>query len=297
MSRSGALAVLLDGSIDYAGLFPPAALAMPDAVARYASYVAGADRAMLGRFVVPSARLDECASAVTALPASLAPHAGAAWRLSALAGAADADSLAAFHAHEGTRLLVDTIEAKAASDVEIAALAAQLGARYTTFVEIPVREDPSALLAAIGAQGLRAKIRMGGVTGDAFPEPAQVLRFLAICVRLGVPFKATAGLHHPLRGEYALTYAADAPRGTMYGFLNIFLTAALLHAGVPSEAAAPLLEERDAASLVVDGDAIHWREHRLSSDDLARTRSLLAGSFGSCSFEEPMHDLTSLRLL
>lgn len=297
MSRSGALAVLLEGLIDYAGLFPPAALAMPEAVARYASYVAGDERAMLGRFVVPVARLDECASAVRALPASISPRAGAAWRLSALAGAADADSLAAFHAREGTRLLVDTIEAKASADVEIAALGARLGARYTTFVEIPVREDPTALIAAIGMHGLRAKIRTGGVTGDAFPEPAQVLRFLDTCVRMGVPFKATAGLHHPLRGEYALTYAADAPRGTMYGFLNIFLVAALLHAGVAPSAAAPLLEERDAASLVVDGAAIQWRGHRLSTDDLARTRSLLAGSFGSCSFEEPVHDLTSLRLL
>lgn len=297
MSRAGALAVLLDGAIDYAGLFPPAALAMSHAVARYAAYAAGAERAMLGRLVVPAARLDECAKAVTALPGPLAPHAGAAWRVSALAGAADADSLAAFHAHEGTRLIVDTIEAKAASDVEIAALASQLGARYTTFVEIPVREDPSALLEAIGSQGLRAKIRLGGVTEDAFPAPAQVLRFLDACVRLQVPFKATAGLHHPLRGEYALTYAADAPHGTMYGFLNVLLTAALLHAGVGPAAAAPLLEERDAASLLVGSDAIHWRGHRLTSGDLARTRSLLAGSFGSCSFEEPLHDLTSLRLL
>lgn len=297
MNRSGALAVLLEGLIDYAGLFPPAALGMPDAVARYAAYVAGAQRAMLGRFVVPAARLDECAGAVGALSGSLAPNAGAAWRLSALAGAADADSLASFHAREGTRLLVDTIEAKAASDVEIAAIGAQLGSRYTTYVEIPVRDDPAALITAIGSHGLRAKIRTGGVTGEAFPAPTQVLRFLDLCVRMRVPFKATAGLHHPLRGEYPLTYAADAPRGTMYGFLNIFLAAALLDAGIERGSVAPLLEERDASSIRVDVAAIQWRDHRLTSADIARTRSLLAGSFGSCSFEEPVHDLTSLRLL
>jgi hypothetical protein len=270
---------------------------MPEAVARYASYASGRDRAMLGRFVVPAARLDECASAVRALPAAVAPEAGSPWRLSALAGAADADSLAAFHAREGARLVVDTIEAKASSDVEIAALGARLGARYTTFVEIPVREDPAALLAAIGAQGLRAKLRTGGVTADAFPTPAEVLRFVGTCVRLRVPFKATAGLHHPLRGEYALTYAEDAPRGTMYGFLNIFLAAALLHAGIATDTVAPVLEERDVSSLRIDQASIQWRGHRLSTDDLARTRSLLAGSFGSCSFEEPVQDLTSLRLL
>ena len=83
----------------------------------------------------------------------------------------------------------------------------------------------------------------------------------------------------------------------MYGFLNILLTAALLHAGVASADAAPMLEERDEASLLIDDASITWRTHRLSADDLARTRALLAGAFGSCSFEEPVQDLTSLRLL
>jgi hypothetical protein len=297
VTRSPAIAALLHGSVDYAGLFPPAGLAMSDAVARYGAYVAGTERAMLGRFVVPAARLDECAAAVNALPTALAPNANMPWRLSALAGAADADSIAGFHAREGARLLVDTIEAKAESDAEIASLGATLAARYTTFVEIPVREDPSALIAGLGEQGLRAKIRTGGVTPEAFPAPATVLRFLVACVRAQVPFKATAGLHHPLRGEYPLTYAADAPRGTMYGFLNIFLTTALLHAGVAPADAAPMLEERDASSLVIDGASMTWRAHRLSADDLARTRALLAGAFGSCSFEEPVQDLQSLGLL
>ncbi len=297
MSRSAALTALLDGLIDYAGLFPPAALPMADAVARYASYAAGAERAMLGRFVVPAARLEECAAAVDALGAPHTPHAAAPWRLSALAGAGDAERLAAFDVREGSRLLVDTIEAKAASTAEIAALAARLGPRYTTFVEVPVQDDPAPLIAAIGAAGMRAKIRTGGITADAFPPPAHVLRFLHACVRQGVPFKATAGLHHPLRGEYVLTYAPDAPRGTMYGFLNIFLATAFLHAGVAPDDVAPLLEERDPRALGIDGGWIHWRGRRLSTEDVVRTRSLLAGSFGSCSFEEPVHDLTSLRLL
>ena len=46
---------LLGGVVDYAGLFPPAALSMADAVAEYAAAQRGADAWMLGRFVLPAA--------------------------------------------------------------------------------------------------------------------------------------------------------------------------------------------------------------------------------------------------
>jgi hypothetical protein len=165
------------------------------------------------------------------------------------------------------------------------------------YVEIPASEDPAPLVAELAARGLRAKIRTGGVTLDAFPPAAHVLRFLSTCARHGVPLKATAGLHHPLRGEYPLTYAADSARGTMFGFLNVFLAAALLYDGADDAEVTQLLEERDPAALLVDGDAIAWRGHTIGAEGIARARAELAGSFGSCSFEEPVQDLAALRLL
>ena len=63
MTRSPAVETLLEGLVDYAGLFPPAALSMRDAVVRYGSYRRGPHQRMLGRFVVPVARLDELALA------------------------------------------------------------------------------------------------------------------------------------------------------------------------------------------------------------------------------------------
>jgi hypothetical protein len=296
MSEPRAITALLDGLVDFAGLFPPAALTMADAVAAHARYVVGAERAKLGRFVVPVARLEELVAAVDALPEEIRPRSNAPWRLSVLAGAADAAALQAFDAAHGGRLVIDTVEAKAETAAAIEALGAALGRRYSLYVEIPLRDDPAALVAAIKSQDFRAKVRTGGVVTEAFPAPAEVLRFLVACVDAQVPFKATAGLHHPLRGEFPLTYATDSARGTMFGFLNVFLAAVLLHARAPREELVALLEERDPGAIRADDAGIRWRGLGVTTAQIAAARATFVGSFGSCSFEEPVRELTSLPL-
>ncbi len=282
-----ALRALLRGLIDYAGLFPPAALSMTDAVANFAAYRASPDAWMLARFVVPVARLAEFGEAVAKHPD------GAPWRLSALAQSADRDTIAAFNARYAGRIVIETVEAKAATPDEVMALA-PLAREATVFVEIPVHHDPCALLAAIHAHGLRAKIRTGGVTAGAFPTAGDVARFLAECARHKVMFKATAGLHHPLRGDYPLTYAPDAPRGAMFGFLNLFLAAAFARHGLPAADIALLLDERDSGAFRFTAEGMEWRGRSLTTAALAETRAQFAVSFGSCSFREPIDDLSAL---
>ncbi len=51
--------VLLRDLIDYAGLFPPASLAMASSVANYDMYSQSEWNWILGRFIVPVARLAE----------------------------------------------------------------------------------------------------------------------------------------------------------------------------------------------------------------------------------------------
>ena len=307
MSPVGPVDTLLAGLIDYAGLFPPAALPMRDAVARYAEHRRGADRAMLGRFVVPAARLAEFTTEVDRLPFG-APTPADPWSLAVLATATDAPMLRAFGATYGGCLTADVVEAKADDVAMIEAIAVAFGSASgsasadasapmaTVYVELPLQADLPLLVAALARLGLRAKVRTGGLTSDAIPVPADLLRFLTCCVRAGVPFKATAGLHHPLRGEYPLTGDADGPRATMYGFLNIFMTAAFLHAGIEASAVAPLLEERDAAAIAVDGTSLRWRHLALTAPALAAFRAASGASFGSCSFDEPVHDLAALHL-
>jgi hypothetical protein len=144
------------------------------------------------------------------------------------------------------------------------------------------------LIKDLAPDGLRAKIRTGGLTPEAFPSSQDIAQFLRQCAQHGVAFKATAGLHHPIRCVRPLTYEPDAPRGTMHGFINVFMAAALLpHAEA-------ILEEADPQAFAFDDDTASWRNHAVMTDDLARVREEFAISFGSCSFEEPVKDLQEL---
>jgi len=269
---------------------------MEAAVANYAGYRAGDDRWMLGRFVVPAARLDELAAAAV----SLLPPAGAEpWPISALLGeeaALDLDRVAAFNAQHRGRAVVDAVELRATTSAEIELVATALAGAtdpLEAYVEVPLDPDPSPLLAAVVAAGLRAKARTGGVIASAIPSSDALARFLVACATLSLPLKATAGLHHPLRAEYRLTYAPDAPRGTMYGFVNVFLASALARAGVDQAGVRAALEERDPTSFAFDDTGVSWRDARIGVADLRAARAH-ASAFGSCSFDEPTTELRAL---
>jgi hypothetical protein len=96
---------------------------------------------------------------------------------------------------------------------------------------------------------------------------------------------------------HRLTYQADSPSALMHGFLNVFLAATFLRAGMTPSVATELLEERSAGAIRFGSDGIEWREHRLNADAIASARQEFSISFGSCSFTEPVDDLQSLGLL
>ncbi len=304
-ARPGAaMWMLLAHAIDYAGLFPPAQLDMPGAVAEYESYLASSDEWALGRFVIPAARLGELAAAeVDTVPKPLGDLQPAR-RLSVVLGtdlAADVARVEAFCASHASDLDVwwrgvDSVELRASTPDAIREAMRVVPGDYERYVEIPTSGDVAPLVRAIRDAGAFAKVRTGGTTVDAFPASEQIARFLVTCLREEVPFKATAGLHHPFRGDYPLTYEPGSACGTMYGFLNVFLATAFLAAGVDEADARRLLEENDPAAVRFGRLDVSWRGHRLPVDRLAAVRSFLK-SFGSCSFREPIDDLAALGLL
>jgi hypothetical protein len=297
-----AIHALLRNSIDYAGLFPPAGLEMSAAAGNYAQYRAGEAAWALGRFILPVSRLSEFeAAAKDHLPIQPAAQP---WQLSALAGpdlARDLDQVKAFNLRPtsvgSAAARIDTLEVKASSVGIIEDTMHRLTGDLQVYFEVPIDQDPTGLIAAIARLGGRAKVRTGGVTRDAFPETAELVRFLSSCIRARVPFKATAGLHHALRAEYRLTYAPDSASGPMFGFLNLFLAAAFLRAGMSEAEAAQVLEETSAQRFDVSEGGISWRDHRLGQDALRGAREDVITSFGSCSFSEPINELEALHLL
>ena len=297
---SPALRVLLQAVVDYAGLFPPASLSMTSAAAEYARHRDGPHMWALGRFVLPAARLEEFEdAAASALPRESARC----WVLSALLGSdleQDVDRVDAFNErHRDVRagaVIVDTVELRAHSPRDVERAGELLDRRFDTYVEIPASDDPAELIDAIARAGAKAKLRTGGVTADAFPTSAQLVRFIKRSVGHGVSFKATAGLHHPWRNEYRLTYAPDAPSGTMFGFLNLLLATAGLHAGLPDADVEALLEERDPTAASFAGDGVLWRGRILPMAALVKARDSMI-TFGSCSFSDPVDALRAGALL
>jgi hypothetical protein len=235
--------------IDHAALFPPASMSLEDALAEDRAARQSPHAELLGRFVVPAARLGE-------LPDDHPPLSVV------LATAADAETVAEADRVEAVELVLDGPRPRSADLVAAYRALQPLGVE--TYFELVLdeswRDSLPAAIGAVAAVGGRVKLRCGGAVT---PSVEQVALVVAACREAGVPFKATAGLHHAVRG------------GDEHGFLNILAATA-----APAGRLEAVLAEEDAAALELDG-----------ADRTVFT------SFGSCSWREPVEDLQELGLL
>ncbi len=292
--------ILTAGLIDYAGLFPPAQLGMDEAVRNYAEYLRWTEAEMLGRFVLPAARLSEFAEAAAGV---LPRGEGAApWSLAVLLTERFRDEIpvvlkfncAHWVDSPAGHAVVDVVEMKANDPAEIQGLKAALPGFYRAFVELPLTERLGELLDATKAAGFSAKIRTGGVERAAFPSADAIVRFMEQCKDRSIAFKATAGLHHIVCSTYPLTYAADSESAPMFGFLNVFAAAVFLTAGASRSDVLAILEERDVRAFGFAEEGMRWRALKATNADIERARAEFAISFGSCSFTEPVEELTHI---
>lgn len=305
--------ILFGGLIDYAGVFPPASLELDAAVAEYRAARLGPHSWLLGRFIITASRLEALGGMLMASMQSGEEP----WAISVILDgevAAAAFAARAFDSEMEPAAQVALLEVAlpteasdgrdrqqafdASAPVVTAALSASAVA--TPFFEIKLDAGwETGLGAAAGAladhrlashRPLGAKLRCGGVVADAFPTPQQVVAFIVECTATDLPFKATAGLHHPIRHF-------DPDLGVMrHGFLNLLVASALARQGVDTAELTQVVEETAPEAFQLSVGAASWRDHTLRGSDLARLREHFAG-YGSCSFDEPVQDLVGLGML
>jgi len=306
------LRALLAGAIDYAGLYPPASLDLPTALDKFFQHQSSPHSWMLARFVVGVDKLSTLASLVAERNGS-----GRSFLLSIVARPAspaadfgeqfgeDLQLIREFQRTAPNGLAVDAVEVKTpvADPIEWlsgfqAAIAPAKTLDAKLFFEVGFTRGWERWIHRLCSEAKEAfgrrtgiKLRCGGVEKWAFPSPAQVSEFLTACRRSGGDWKATAGLHHPLPTDDPATGA------TMHGFINLF-TAALIcqfEKGEPNAARlVHVLEDRDPRSWSFTDDALRWRDFSIQTSSLTTARKHIATSFGSCSFDEPVDDLTAL---
>jgi len=273
---------LLSGAIDYAGLFPPAGLELEAAVKNYASYRSGCDSWALGRFVLPAAKIAEFADR---WPQYVE------WPISLLLGN-DYDTEMRLALDCGFDLSV--VECRPARLEDAVAMRKRMRSDAKLFVESPPDVPLLEAVRAIEDAGACAKLRTGGVTAEAIPGADKVAGFVVGCAQRRLCFKATAGLHHAIRGEHRLTYAEDSASACMHGFVNFFLAAVAAYEGASEARVTSMLSDGDKCNFSATTNELWWCGDRFSVESIQRVRQQFAISFGSCSFDEPIGEMRSM---
>lgn len=314
------LRALLEGVVDYAGLFPPAQLPLDTAFRNYIRYRSEPESWMLGRFIIPAAKLIDLAPLLKQLPPSAAPiplsvlgRGGPTPEEFAAGRRDDLKAISSFERENGTRFSLEAFEVRlaprvidtmpTAPDVNMLSIWSELS-DAELFFEVALDGDwrnalrqSLALILGPAAEGFKTiragiKLRCGGLEAAAFPSSQQIAAVVVACRDALVPLKFTAGLHHPLR------HYNERVKTHMHGFLNVFIAGVLAHRFHLTEGQVQeLLEDEDPAHFRFDDEGLRWRDYRASLGEIRLARQLAVTSFGSCSFDEPREDLRRLRLL
>lgn len=303
---SASLRALLAQTIDYAGLFPPASLALEPAMRNYADYIRTPDAWMLGAFILPVAEFAAAARNLSQFDPQNS------LRLSALGPKTDSgenfhkalpavmDAISSFQKNFAAAASIEQFEMPLPAEVNAETLKLIRSSgdpQLRTFWEAPVEAAERAIKLIADSNRSHAnrklgfKLRTGGVTANAFPPSAEIACVLCCAGTHQVPIKFTAGLHHPVRLFH------DSVQTKMHGFLNVLGAAVLaLEHDWTEKQIAEMLDDEDPAAFSFTHDSFSWRDSSVATERIVEHRELVT-SLGSCSFDEPRDDLHALNLL
>lgn len=316
------------GIIDYAGMFPPAELTLPEAFRNYINYLESEDGWMMSKFVCSVKSFFEIFGKNSDSGKLIHDYHGSRWidfTLIASGGGNSKEFISNLEkecrgikkiiAGHTEKISVDALEVKIQPELvnsfgnhSLKKLLCEADQIINTngltgmriYIEPPINDkyktffSKSAEAAAETChKGGRAgfKLRTGGVTEDAFPSVEQVAYALNVCFENKIQFKATAGLHHPVR------HFNKSVNTKMHGFLNVFGAGILRHANSLSMSELEdIISDETSSGFIFSDDTFYWNDIPADIAKTVKARTEFVRSFGSCSFDEPRDDLKKLGL-
>jgi hypothetical protein len=255
--------MLFASLIDYAGVFPPAGHSLAAATDRYRAAKESADGWILGPMLIRASQLEHYSDEGTQLGLVL-------------------DAPIPDNPHEivqvETRTDATTASERIADITRLAPVIYLESNRPSDLTFLHAIDQSRA-----AGHDVRAKIRTGGASADAFPTSQVVADFIRRCADAGIPFKATAGLHHPVR------HPSDVNDAVEHGFINM-LAAVRCSLSDQPDTTIDCLEETDPTAFDLRTATWQGVGSGVSIESIRR----VFRSIGSCSFREPagyLHDL------
>jgi hypothetical protein len=298
----------LEGLIDYAGLFPPAKLDMASALSEYDEHRNGPYAWMLGRLIVPASRIDELLEFAhaeeEALPLSVIVDAGndpRTW----FANADKTFERISWYDLNVEHIVINALEVPLPPLVsERETYEATIGQAATLVEKYELRDVPVYIepprnnrlaelltntLEAFWRYDVYGKIRCGGLAPEDYPSVDELARYIWSDREYGGGFKATAGLHHPIR------HYNEAAGVTMHGFLNLLFASAFADVDETARLET-ILADTDPTHFAFEAEAIRYGDETCDVDEIEIAREHFV-AYGSCSFSEPVEDLIALSIL
>ena len=324
----------MNGLIDYAGLFPPAKLPLDEAIAEYIFHLKEDKKWMLGRFIIPITQLNDLEEFIPqfkdvgTLRLSVLGGQSTSDKEFLQQTKDEITIINNYRKKHEEKVTIEVIETKLPSDSPSGKIMANVVdllnsnnlEHYHEFPELPyvginysTNEDEGdwdtkitptiEMISNLEHAGI--KLRCGGIVKDAFPSVEQVAAMIQNCSIHQVPLKFTAGLHHPIR-HHSSEYDTE-----MHGFINMFCASTFASTFPKPENEQEKFRMFILLSHMIDcqnesdfeflDDKLVWKvdddrdsRFEFSKEIIGKSRQNTAISFGSCSFQEPIDDLTQL---
>lgn len=283
------LHTLLAAIVDYAGLFPPAQLDLATAIAQYQHHLAEPQSWMLRRFVLKLSQLEQFQQNIPADQPQV---------VSVILDDELETALKQLAQRDPSVIQITALEIPPYPLSQLIEILPQLPENIEVYCEVPWEQDWSSHLEVLPSYPVGVKIRTGGLVPQAFPSSEQFSLLIFSLAQAEIPFKATAGLHHPLPITCSVSTESNSPFAAMHGFLNVAIATAFAYAQkAPLADIQAILETKTLKDFNFTDQGIGWLDYRLNLIDIQRAREQFFRSFGSCSFQEPIADLRQLSLL